>query len=74
MAWALFKENAWRVRLVAGMGGAYIAGIESAGVIERLERRGLTRDDAEDLVAACERGFVEASNRKDDEDGAVEEA
>lgn len=68
MAWHLFLENSWRVR-VAGMG--YVAGIDLQRIEDRLVGEGLPRPVAEDLLAACEVGFVKASNEKD-EDGAQE--
>lgn len=73
MAWGLFLDNAWRVRLVMGIGAAYIAGIEAAPVIDRLVRNGVPIETAEDLIAACEQGFVVAKNEKDEDDGAQDQ-
>lgn len=69
MAWSLFLDNAWRVR-VAGM--SYVAGIEMGRAEARLEASGVDREIAEDLLSACEIGFVTAANEKDGEDGAKE--
>lgn len=52
------------------MGGAIVLGIESGPVIARLVRNDVSLDDAEDLIGACEAGFVEAVNEKDEDDGA----
>jgi hypothetical protein len=74
MTWGLFLDHAWRVRIAVGMGGAAVLGIESDGLISRLERNGIPRDDAEDLVAACEQGFVTASNKKGNDNGGAQDA
>ncbi len=69
MAWSMFLDNAWRVR-VAGMG--YVAGIETERAVNRIEGAGVDREIAEDLLAACEVGFVAAVNEKDGADGDKE--
>ncbi|WP_127142838.1 hypothetical protein [Pelagibacterium montanilacus] len=63
MAWGIFKDMCWRVRS-AGLG---VVGVELGPAVERLVRAGLEPEDAEDLLMACERGFVAAVNEKDDE-------
>jgi hypothetical protein len=63
--WSLFQEHAWRVR-VAGM--SYISGIEHGPVRTAAVRAGITDTVFEMLLTACERGFVAASNEKDDDD------
>ena len=69
MAWSMFLDNAWRVR-VAGMG--YVAGVETERAATRIAGAGVDREIAEDLLAACEVGFVTAVNEKDGDDGAKE--
>lgn len=69
MAWHLFLDNAWRVR-VAGLGS--VTGVELDRAERRLVSAGITLDLAEDLLAACEIGFVKAANEKD-EDGPQQE-
>ena len=61
LAWGLFIDNAWRVQ-VAGMG--YVAGVDTSRAQSRLEKLGLSTETAEDLLAACEQGFVAAVNEK----------
>lgn len=68
MAWSLFLDNAWRVRVV-GM-GYYVAGVETDRAEARLEGAGVHPEIAEDLLSACEVGFVTAANEKDEDDGA----
>lgn len=66
MAWGLFCDNAWRVR-VAGM--SYLAGADLTIAHRRLVAAGVDQEIAEDLLAACERGFVTAMNEKDGDSG-----
>lgn len=68
LAWRFFLDIAWRVR-VAGMGT--IVGVETASAIERLVGTGVDRSVAEDLIGACEAGFLKAI-RDEDGDGNVE--
>jgi hypothetical protein len=51
---------------VAGLGG--IIGVDTTVALRRMLRADIQRDIAEDLLAACERGFVAAMNEKDEED------
>lgn len=69
MAWSLFLDDAWRVR-VLGMG--FVAGVDTSRAEVRLEAAGVDREVAEDLLSACELGFFTAANEKDDADGAKE--
>lgn len=64
MAWGVFKDTFWRVR-TAGLGG--VIGVDLDRAIARLERAGIETDLAEDLLTACERGFVAAMSEKDDD-------
>lgn len=69
MAWQLFIDNSWRVQIV-GMG--VVAGVDVSRAEARLEATGLHREITEDLLSACELGFVMAANEKDGDDGAKE--
>lgn len=66
MAWGVFRDNAWRIR-VAGM--SYLVGADMTIAQRRLVAAGVDEEIAEDLLAACERGFVAAMNAKDEDVG-----
>lgn len=66
MAWHLFLDNAWRVR-VGGL--AYVAGIDDSRALARLIDAGIDREIAEDLLGACEAGFVKAANEREEDSG-----
>lgn len=67
MAWGLFKDTCWRAR-VAGLGA--VVGVELDMPIEQLTEAGVGRALAQDLLGACEMGFVAAVNEKDGDDQA----
>ena len=46
-----------------------VVGIELDRAERRLTQQGIDIDEAEDLLAACEIGFVKAVNEKKDDDG-----
>lgn len=66
MAWGLFREDSHRLRL-APSGTA--VGVDCSRASERLIAAGVDRDEAEILLAACERGMLTALNEKDGESG-----
>ena len=46
-----------------------VAGVDTSRAEARLEAVGLHREIADDLLSACELGFVTAANEKDEADG-----
>ena len=69
LAWQAFTDDAWRIN-VQGMG--LITGVDTTRAADRLQRFGMDRDVAADLLAACEVGLVRAYNEKDEPDGQQE--
>lgn len=66
MAWAIFKDNAWRIKS-AGMGG--VTGFDLESAQRRLMAVGVDIDIAEDLLTACAAATLRAWHEKDDPDG-----
>ncbi|WP_297105140.1 hypothetical protein [uncultured Devosia sp.] len=64
MAWGLFMDDAHRLRLSPG--GA-VLGVDMDRALRRLMLAGVDGDEAETLLAGCERGLVKALSEKDDD-------
>ena len=62
----MFLATSWRLR-IGGMGT--VIGVETAPMLRQLRRDGMDDDLAEDLIAACEGGLVNALNEKEGMDG-----
>ena len=69
MAWGLFRDDSHRLRL-APSGAA--TGVDYGRGLTRLMAAGVDTDEAEVLLAACERGMLSALNEKDDDRGTAE--
>jgi hypothetical protein len=66
IAWDIFQGEAWRIK-TAGMG--VIVGVDLDVAYRRCARAGIDPEIAEDLLAACERGFVTAITEQEDSSG-----
>lgn len=63
IVWAVFTADAWRIR-VGGLGA--IVGVEVERAIQRAIGSGVPAGIADELMAACEAGFVTAANERDE--------
>lgn len=62
MAWGLFREASHRLRLAPS--GAAL-GVDYGQATTRLVAAGVGADEAETLLAACERGMLAALSEKE---------